>query len=326
MMTRRLVIVFSVLLLLALGAVLVNAQDSPDCKVITFFDIWARPTVAGEPNGAVYGLLTNLSSEADTLLSASTDAAEAAELHEMSMGAGDVMQMRPIEGGIMVAARNFVQLQPGGMHIMLVNLKQPLVAGETLALTLTFENLGEVKVDVPIKDMEAAMGDMGSDSGMGDMNVEATAESDSSMDMASQPDMATWPEACVGMHVVGGWARPAVAGMPNSAAYGLVVNLTAEDETLVGVSTAAADVAELHEMTMGAGDVMQMRPIEGGIVIPAGGTALLQPGGMHMMFIGLTQALDVGTSLDLTLTFAQSGTLNLSVPVQEPPMSEMGGS
>jgi len=70
---------------------------------------------------------------------------------------------------------------------------------------------------------------------------------------------------------------------------------------------------------MGSGDVMQMSPIKGGIVIPAGGAVILQPGGKHIMMIGLTQELAVGTTLDFTLTFAQSGEITLTVPVQAPP-------
>jgi copper(I)-binding protein len=86
-------------------------------------------------------------------------------------------------------------------------------------------------------------------------------------------------------------------------------------------------VAELHQMTMGENDVMQMRPVEGGIPVPAGGTARLQPGGLHVMLIGLTQELAVDATLDLTLNFAESGVIELTVPVQEPPEEgmSMGG-
>jgi copper(I)-binding protein len=127
-----------------------------------------------------------------------------------------------------------------------------------------------------------------------------------------------WDDACTGMHVVGAWARPAAAGTPNSAVYGLLLNLTESDDTLISVNTEISEVAELHEMTMGDGDVMRMRPIEGGIPVPAGGTALLQSGGLHVMLIGLTQELETDATMTLTLTFEESGEIELTVPIQEP--------
>lgn len=302
------------LLCLLAGVSLVGAQDSDTCELASLFDVYAYATPDGSPNGAVFGKLVNLSAETDTLVSASTDVAEVVELHETIMGEGDVMQMRPIEGGIPVEPQNFVSLQPGGIHIMLINLTRPLVAGETFELVLNFERLGEVMVTVPVKDRDAEMGAM-----MGDMTPEMTPE-------AMTPS-AVWPEGCAKVHVLGAWVRPAVPGMPNSAAYALLLNLTAAEDTLINASTAVSEVAELHEMTMGAGDVMQMQPIEGGIVIPPGGVAVLEPGGLHVMLIGLKQELQADTTIDLTLTFAESGEVVLTVPVREPiePGMAMGG-
>ncbi len=316
-MKLRIVLVCSLLLSLLAGVSLVGAQDAATCEVATLFDTYAYASPDGAPNGAVFGKLVNLSMEADTLLSASSDAAEFVELHETVMAEGDVMQMRPIEGGIPVMPQDFVSLQPGGIHIMLINLTQPLVVGETLELALNFERLGEVTIIVPIKDREAEMGAMD-----GGMMPEMTPEAM----MPAEP--IEWPEGCAKVHVLGAWARPAGPGAPNSAAYALLLNLTAAEDTLISASTAVSGATELHEMTMGAGDVMQMRPVEGGIVIPAGGVAMLEPGGLHVMFIGLTQELPVGTTIELTLIFAESGEVVLTIPVREPmqagmPMSGM---
>lgn len=306
-----------VLLLVLFSSAVVSAQEAADeCTLAYLFDGWARASVEGAPNSAAFGLVVNVSGEEDRLVSASSDAAEAVEIHETIMGDGDVMQMRPLADGLPVAANSYAELKPGGLHIMLINLKQPLAAGEVLDLTLNFEKAGEVQLSVPIRDMEAMAMDMGE--GMsGDMGMEATAEP--MMDMAEMP----WDEACQKVFVLDPWVRPAVPGMPNSAAYGLLLNLTAEEETLVGVNTGIAEVAELHEMVMGDGDVMQMRPLEGGIVIPAGGAALLQPGGLHMMLFGLTGELPAGESVDLTLTFANSGEMTITAPVREPEESGM---
>lgn len=285
------------------------AQDvESECPLVYLFDGWARATVEGAPNSAAYGLLINLTDEEDTLLSAATEAAEAVELHEMVMGADDVMQMNPVEGGLTVGAHHFLELMPGGFHIMLINVQEPLVAGEMLPLTLTFEKAGEIQLEVPIRDADAMEAMEMADDPMGD-------------DMGGMDEMGEamdWPEGCAGIHILDPWVRPAGAGTPNSAAYALLLNLTAEVDTLITVSTEAAEVSELHEMVMGAGDVMQMRPIEGGIVVPPGGTAHLKPGGLHMMLINLTGELEAGSMIELTLIFEQSGEFNLTVPVRDP--------
>ncbi len=317
-MKYRFLLVCSFVVVLLLGTSLVSAQSETSCKVVTLFNSWAAATPAGAPNGAVYGFLANLGDEPDTLMSATTDAAEAVELHQTVIGAADVMQMQPIEGGITVAGHDFQELKSGGLYIMLINLKQALVAGESLPLTLKFEHMGEVQLSVPIVDAsqtENAMSGMGSE-----MTMEpASSGGMNAMTSTSPAAMSMVPESCAKVHVVGAWARPAVPGMPNSAAYALLVNLTDADETLVSASTAAATTVELHEMIMGSGDVMQMRPIEGGLVIPSGGAVIMQPGGKHVMLFGLTQELASGTAIDLTLTFARSGEQKLTVPVHAPP-------
>ena len=134
---------------------------------------------------------------------------------------------------------------------------------------------------------------------------------------------AEWSEACAKMYVVEGWARPAAAAMPNSAAYGLLLNLTDSDDTLISANCGVAQAVELHEMLMGEGDVMRMRPIEGGITVASGAATLLQPGGLHIMLIGLNQELEAGTTLELTLEFSERGTLELAVPIHEPGEAEM---
>ncbi len=309
-----------ILMLLLLAVSLVSAQTDSTCNLATLFNGWAASSPAGAPNGVAYGLVANLSDQPDTLLSVNTDAADVAELHQMSVGVGDVMQMMPVEGGMSIPAQSFQELKQGGFHIMLVNLKKALVAGESLNLTLTFEHVGEVKVVVPIVDATTnTMDGMNSE-----MTMEPSMGSTSMMATSTAPtDMTMWPDGCAKMHVLGAWARPAGPGMPNSAAYALLVNLTGSDDMLLSANTPAVSTVELHEMKMGSGDVMQMSPIEGGIVIPAGGAVILQPGGMHMMLIGLTQELVAGTTLDFTLTFAQAGEIKIAVPVQPPPDNNM---
>jgi copper(I)-binding protein len=107
---------------------------------------WARPTVAGQQGGG--GFLTLTSPVADRLLGGSTPVAERFELHSMTMK-GDVMEMRQVQAIDLPAGRS-VKLEPGGLHVMFLGLKQPLAAGSKLPVTLRFEKAGEVKVEFDI--------------------------------------------------------------------------------------------------------------------------------------------------------------------------------
>jgi len=312
-------LLLSIILALCITSVITSAQEEEECNFVGLLDAWAGSTVEGMPNGAVFGYLVNLGTEADTLLTASTDVAEVVEVHETTIGDDDVMRMQPLSDGLTVTPHNYVALQQGGYHIMLINLLQQLEDGSTFDITLVFESAGEVVVTVPVHDLEHMMNDM-------DMDHEETMGDNMSMDMNHEDEMEDMSlmvdEACAGVHVLGAWARPGVA-MPNSAAYALLVNLGASDVTLVSATGSVAEAIELHEMTMGEGDVMRMSPIEGGILIPAGGVAQLKPGGLHIMIIGLTQDLETGNTISLTLTFDDDTVMEVEVPVQEPLESPM---
>jgi copper(I)-binding protein len=97
---------------------------------------WARATVPGQPVGAVY--MTISSPTKVTLVQAETDAAKQVQVHTMHTHDG-VMKMRE-HGEIHVEPGKPVELAPGGMHFMLIGLKSPLVAGETVDLKLTFKD------------------------------------------------------------------------------------------------------------------------------------------------------------------------------------------
>lgn len=99
-------------------------------------DPWVRATVAQQK---ATGAFMQLTSPADTkLVSARSPVAAIVEVHEMAME-NDVMRMRQIPGLILPAGKP-VALQPGGFHIMLINLKHQVKPGEKVPLTLTFEN------------------------------------------------------------------------------------------------------------------------------------------------------------------------------------------
>lgn len=109
---------------------------------------WARATVGASPVGAAYLTIRNPGG-ADRLLSVSSPAAGRVELHEHRLE-GDIARMRQVEA-IDLPAGAAIEMQPGGLHVMLMGLKAPLAAGEPLMLTLRFERAGEVRATIPVR-------------------------------------------------------------------------------------------------------------------------------------------------------------------------------
>jgi hypothetical protein len=89
-----------------------------------------------------------------------------------------------------------------------------------------------------------------------------------------------------------------------------------EADQLIGATSPVAATVELHTHVM-EGDVMRMRPVKA-IEVNAGEPAVLKPGGLHVMLIGLRAPLKQGASFPLTLTFAKSGTVTVNVDVEGP--------
>jgi copper(I)-binding protein len=114
---------------------------------------WSRATPPGAQTGGSYMKLENKGA-ADRLVSISTNVADAAELHSMSME-GDVMKMQRLDKGVELPADKTVELKPGGLHIMLVGLKASLKEGQSFPLKLKFEKAGEISVDVKVDSITA---------------------------------------------------------------------------------------------------------------------------------------------------------------------------
>ncbi len=109
---------------------------------------WARATPGGAKVGAAFLELSAPAGAADKLIAAKSPVAGVVELHTHTHVNG-VMQMRRVDD-IPVAPGSKVVMKPGGHHIMLMDLKAPLVEGQSIELTLVFEKAGEVKVAVPV--------------------------------------------------------------------------------------------------------------------------------------------------------------------------------
>lgn len=161
---------------------------APQGPKLTVSGAWARPAAEGVSTSAVYLTIKNEGDQDDALLGASTDVAGKVELHQtkpmaeaqagasmqaggeamkdehgghaggdmkmegqagMQMG-GMAMQMVPVEK-VAVPAGGTVELKPGGLHIMLMDLKRPLAAGDRFTVTLRFERSGEQQVEVEVR-------------------------------------------------------------------------------------------------------------------------------------------------------------------------------
>lgn len=118
-----------------------------------------------------------------------------------------------------------------------------------------------------------------------------------------------------GISVAEAWARPTIGDAQVTAAYMTITNQSGEDDVLMKARSDKAMAVELHQTSMTADGVMQMREVEGGLPIPAGETVKLAPGGTHLMVMGLDQALDAGGELPLTLEFEKAGAMAIAVPV-----------
>jgi hypothetical protein len=138
------------ILAFAAGLVIASAALAQPAQ-LEVKDAWAGATPGKAENGVAYVTIT--SPTADRLVSASTPVAKKAELHTMSMQ-GMVMKMRPI-AGLDIPAGQPVSLKPGGEHIMLMGLKQPLREGESFPLTLDFEKAGPRTVTVAVEKVGA---------------------------------------------------------------------------------------------------------------------------------------------------------------------------
>jgi copper(I)-binding protein len=124
----------------------------------------ARPTSPGAA-GVVYVTVMNHGTADDTLTGVETPVADTASMHRTSNENG-VMKMMPVTA-LPVPANGAVSFEPGGLHIMLEGLRQPLKLGDSFPITLTFKNAGSVKTTVNVvRVVNAKEHDMGSMPGM----------------------------------------------------------------------------------------------------------------------------------------------------------------
>jgi copper(I)-binding protein len=152
-----------------------TTTTAPPTAEVEVTDAWARTSPAVATAGAVYMTITNTGELADVLVGAAVapSVARTVELHETVEGQGDdsmstttamggdmttttgmgggMMTMQPVDE-IPVPAGETVTLEPGGYHVMLLELAEPLEVGTTITVTLTFEQSGPVEVTADVRD------------------------------------------------------------------------------------------------------------------------------------------------------------------------------
>ncbi|MBU3633825.1 copper chaperone PCu(A)C [Polynucleobacter sp. AP-Feld-500C-C5] len=138
-----------VIMCAAIGITLGTAAIAQNASVgsIKIENGYTRATAPGQQVAGGFLKIENKGA-ADQLISASSPAAGEVQLHEMAMD-GNVMRMRQVKD-IALPANGAVELKPGGLHLMFMNIKAPLTVGETVPVKLKFAKAGEVEVRLSV--------------------------------------------------------------------------------------------------------------------------------------------------------------------------------
>lgn len=133
-----------------------NTTNAGQAASVTVADQWIKAAPGGMT--ALFGTLKNAAARDVTVVSASSPAAGMVELHEV-VSEGGANTMRPKQGGFLIPADGTHVLAPGGDHLMLMDIKQPLQAGSDVGVTLTFEDGSTLPFTAQIRDFKGAAED-----------------------------------------------------------------------------------------------------------------------------------------------------------------------
>ncbi|MFV9632234.1 copper chaperone PCu(A)C [Mycobacterium neumannii] len=128
-------------------------DEGPMASEVTLADQWASAAETGM--AAVFGTLTNAGHHDARIVSGRSDAAGRVEVHEVATDAG-ARTMRPKDGGLVIPAGGSHALVPGGDHLMLMDLKQALLPGSEVTLTVEFEDGSTMPVTAQVRDFAGA--------------------------------------------------------------------------------------------------------------------------------------------------------------------------
>lgn len=113
-------------------------------------DAYARASAMSAKSGAAFMIIHNQADTDDRLIGAASPAAKVVQLHTHKEDENGVMKMMHVEEGFPVPADGMVALQRGGHHVMFMGINAPFEQGKMIPLTLTFENAGEVEIEIPV--------------------------------------------------------------------------------------------------------------------------------------------------------------------------------
>lgn len=144
------------------GAVEVHAHEH-QLGDLTIVHAWSRATAPSQKAGGVFLKIINSGDQPDRLIAIESEMADVGSLHA-TISEGDILKMRPVEGGIEVPANGEAVLAPGGQHVMLIGLRKQLVEETTIPLTLIFERAGRFEI-MAVVESAGARGPAGADHG-----------------------------------------------------------------------------------------------------------------------------------------------------------------
>ncbi len=145
--TRDLVLIL--LIGVTFGSLSHSKAEETSLSQISVEGVWARATFAGAKNGAAYLILQNHGSTTDRLVGLSSSVSERTEVHHHTFEKGSMIMRRLTN--VQVEAGSPLVFQPGGLHIMLIGLKNTLAEGDEFKLILTFEHAGDLTKNVKVQ-------------------------------------------------------------------------------------------------------------------------------------------------------------------------------
>ncbi|WP_106849029.1 copper chaperone PCu(A)C [Blastococcus sp. Marseille-P5729] len=154
-----------------------NSQsDAAPTEAVEASDAWVKAATAADQMTAVFVTLQNLTAEDVQITSATTDMSDETELHEMIEQDGEMI-MQETQDGLSISPNGTLQLEPGGYHIMVMNLQEDVVAGEKHQITLTLDNGDVIEFEAVAKDFaganESYHGEPSAGAGNGDHDTHA---------------------------------------------------------------------------------------------------------------------------------------------------------
>jgi periplasmic copper chaperone A len=116
------------------------------------------------------------------------------------------------------------------------------------------------------------------------------------------------------LEITGAFTRATLPNAPVGGGYFTITNTGTEPDRLIAAHSPVAGQVQVHQMALVDG-VMRMGELPDGLEIPPGHSVSLAPGGLHLMFMGITQAFTEGETVPVTLTFEKAGTIDIQLPV-----------